>query len=93
MNFEDLSPLAKRILALNEKQRKIILNIMQTIKDCEGGISETFWCNHCMVRAERCSELLVRFEKINIRKKKESYDTTARYYFGGDFTPPPEYEN
>jgi len=70
INPEELSPLAKRILALGEKQRKILLNIMQTIKNCEGGTLEHSWCKHCLDRAERCSELIARFERMNVKANK-----------------------
>ena len=69
---------------------------MQAIKDCEGGIPETFWCSHCLIRAVRCEELLTRFEKMNLLKKKTSWKNSTTYYphyYGGDSTTPPEYEN
>jgi len=76
MDLGELTPLARRILALGELQRKIILNLMQKIRDCEGDIPETHWCSHCIIRAYRCEELLKRFERLN---KDKAYVRATRH--------------
>ena len=50
---------------------------MQNIKDCEGGILETHWCMHCLIRATRIQELLLRFEKFN--KGYSKYPRREKY--------------